>query len=300
MLQERRLRTFATVAATGSIKRAAETLAYTPPAVSQQIAALERHLGCSLLVRGPRGVRLTEAGRVLLALGHDVLDRLDIAESTVKSLGRTQLGPLRVAAFASAGWRLIPQAFAMLRARHPAVRLSLLEAATPEAVAHIKAGQADVAVIYTYDGVPPAPEPALETRPLGRDPLRAVLPGGHVLAQRSSVALGDLANETWITGEPEATCTRATLHACHEAGFAPDIQLRTNDFTTACGMVAAGLGVALVPTLALPAPLDGIRCLPITHDPVARHIQAVFRPHPANQPSPLLADALQCLSAAAA
>jgi DNA-binding transcriptional LysR family regulator len=299
MLEERRLRTFATVAATGSIKRAAETLAYTPPAVSQQIAALERHLGCSLLIRGPRGVRLTEAGRVLLALGRDALDRLDVAESTVKSLGQTQLGPLRVAAFASAGWRLIAQTFAMLRARHPAVRLSLLEAEPPEAVAHIKSGRADVAVIYRYDGVPLAPEPALETRPLARDPLRAVLPNGHVLAQRSSVALDDLANETWIAGEPDATCTRATLHACHKAGFAPDIQLHTSDFTTACAMVAAGLGVALVPALALPAPVDGIRRLPITYDPIARHLQAVLRPHTANQPSPLLADALQYLSAAA-
>jgi DNA-binding transcriptional LysR family regulator len=300
MLEERRLRTFATVAATGSLKRAAEALAYTPPAVSQQMAALERHLGCSLLVRGPRGVRLTEAGRVLLVLARDVLDRMDVTESTVKSLGRTQLGPLRVAAFASAGWRVIPRAFATLRARHPAVRLSLLEAEPREAVAHVKAGQADVAVIYTFDGVPPAPEPALETRPLARDPLRVVLPSGHVLAQRSSVALGDLANESWIAGEPEATCTRAMLHACHEAGFAPDIELRTGDFTTACGLVAAGLAVALVPALALPAPLDGIRCLPITHDPVARHIHAVLRPQAAGQPSPLLADALQCLSTAAA
>jgi DNA-binding transcriptional LysR family regulator len=300
MLQERRLRTFATVAATGSIKRAAETLAYTPPAVSQQIAALERHLGCSLLVRGPRGVRLTEAGRVLLTLGHDVLDRMDVAESTVKSLGRMQLGPLRVAAFASAGWSLVAQTFAMLRARHPAVRLSLLEAEPPEAVAHVKAGQADVAVTYSYDGFPPAPEPALETKPLARDPLRVVLPDGHVLAQRSSVALGDLANETWIAGEPEATCTRATLHACHEAGFAPDIQLHTSDFTTACAMVAAGLGVVLVPALALTAPPGGIRCIPITHDPIARHIHAVLRPHVANQGAPLLADALECLSTAAA
>jgi DNA-binding transcriptional LysR family regulator len=300
MLQERRLRTFAAVAATGSIKRAAETLAYTPPAVSQQIAALERHLDCTLLVRGPRGVQLTEAGRALLALAHDVLDRLDVAESTVKSLGRTQLGPLRVAAFASAGWRVIPQAFAMLRARHPAVRLSLLEAEPPVAVAHVKAGRADIAVTYSFDGVPPAPEPALETRPLARDPLRVVLPSGHILAQRSSVALGELANDAWIASEPDDTCTRATLHACHEAGFAPDIQLRTSDFTTACGLVAAGLAVALVPALALPASQDAIRCLPITHDPIARHIHAVLRPHAANQPSPLLADALQSLTAAAA
>jgi len=299
MLDERRLRTFAVVAATGSIKRAAETLTYTPPAVSQQIAALERHLGCPLFDRGPRGVRLTEAGRVLLALASDVLDRLDVAESTLRSLARSQLGPLHVAAFASAGWRLIPHAFAMLRERHPAIRLSLLEAEPPEALAQVKAGHADVAVIYTYDGVPPPPEPALQIRPLTRDPLRVVLPSGHALTQRPSVELSDLADQTWITGAPDATCTRAILHACHAAGFAPDIQLHTSDFTTAYGMVAAGLGVALIPTLALPTPLQGIRHLPITYDPVARHIHAALRPHATDQPSPLHTDTLRCLSTAA-
>jgi DNA-binding transcriptional LysR family regulator len=110
--------------------------------------------------------------------------------------------------------------------------------------------------------------------------LCVVLAAGHVLAQRSSVALGDLADETWIAAEPEAICTRATLHACHDAGFVPDIELRTGDFTTACALVAAGLGVALVP--------------------VARHIHAALRPHAADQRGPLHADALRCLSAAAA
>jgi DNA-binding transcriptional LysR family regulator len=299
MLDERRLRTFAVVAATGSIKRAAETLTFTPPAVSQQIAALERYLGCPLFDRGPRGVRLTEAGRVLLALASDVLDRLDVAESTLKSLARSQLGPLHVAAFASAGWRLIPQAFAMLRERHPALRISLLEAEPPEALAHVKAGHADVAVIYTYDGVPPPPEPALQTQPLARDPLRVVLPSEHPLAQQTSVALTDLADQTWITGAPDATCTHATLHACHAAGFAPDIQLHTSDFTTAYGMVTAGLGIALIPTLALPATPEGTRHLPLAHDPVTRHIHAALRPHPTHQPSPLHTDTLQCLSTAA-
>jgi DNA-binding transcriptional LysR family regulator len=282
-----------------SIKRAAETLSYTPPAVSQQIAALERHLGCALFDRGPRGVRLTEAGQVLLTLARDVLDRLDVAESTLTNLARSQLGPLRVAAFASAGWRLIPQAFAMLQARHPALRFSLLEAEPHEALAHVKAGHADVAVTYTFDGVPPPREPVLQTWPLARDPLHVVLPNGHALAQRRSVALSELADETWIAGAPDATCTRATLHACHAAGFAPDIQFHTNDFTTAYGMAAAGLGVALLPTLALPAPAHGISHLPITHDPVARHIHAVLRPHADDQPSSLHTDTLRCLSAAA-
>lgn len=298
MLDERRLRTFAAVAATGSIKRAAETLTYTPPAVSQQIAALERDLGRTLFDRGPRGVRLTEAGRVLLALASDVLDRLDVAESTLKGLARSQLGPLQVAAFASAGWRLIPQAFAMLRERHPALRLSLLEAEPPEALGHVKAGRADIAVIYTYDGVPPSPEPALQTRRLTRDPLRVVLPSEHALAERPSVALSDLADQTWIAGAPDATCTRAILHACHAAGFTPDIQLHTSDFTTAYGMVAAGLGVALIPALALPTPLHDIRHRPLTHDPVARHIHAALRLHATHQPSPLHTDTLDCLSAA--
>lgn len=298
MLDERRLRTFTVVAATGSIAGAAAKLAFTPPAVSQQIAALERHLGCRLLERSSRGVRLTEAGEALLALTRDVLVRLDVVESTVRRFAQTQVGPLALGAFGSAGWMLLPRAFTTLRELHPDLRLSLVEAEPPQALAKLIAGEVDLAVTYTYDGVPADLEPSLEVRPLGRDPLFAVLPEAHPAATRTSVALADLAEDGWIVGQPDAVCTRATMHACHAVGFIPDVRLHIGDFTTVCGMVSAGMGVALVPAMALPAPLAGIRCLPITGDPIARRLWAASRPYPGGDRPVLLTDALTALEKA--
>src|SRR5207244_7563899 len=123
-----------------------------------------------------------------------------------------------------------------------------------------------------------AEEPALETRRLATDPLRAVLPEGHALARRPALKVNELAGEEWIVGLPGAVCTQGVMHACHSAGFDPNVKLHIGDFTTACGMVSAGLGVALIPALALPVRLPGVRCLPIEDQNAARHIWAAFRP----------------------
>ncbi|MFI6505042.1 LysR family transcriptional regulator [Nonomuraea typhae] len=298
MLEERRLRTFAAVAEAGSIARAAEKLGYTPPAVSQQLAALERHLNCRLFDRGPRGAHLTEAGRILLAVARDLLDRLDVAEATALRLGRTQLGPLTIAAFASAGWKLVPKAFALLRERHPRLRHFLVEADPPDSLAMLKAGEVDLVITATCDGVPTLPESALEFHPLLDDPFLIALPEGHVLAHRESLALTELTDDSWIAGMPESMCTRAMVNACHVAGFDPDVQLNVSDFTTICGMVAAGFGIALVPALAVPTARPGVRYIPLK-DGLARHISAVTRPHTTHSPSALLADALELFRAAA-
>ncbi|SFO96309.1 DNA-binding transcriptional regulator, LysR family [Amycolatopsis arida] len=299
MLDPRRLRTFTTVAAAGSLARAAEQLAFTPPAVSQQIAALERDLGTTLLERTSRGVRLTEAGRALLALATDVLARLDVAEATIKNLAREYLGPLRVAAFTSAGRTLLPRAFTTLRARHPRLRLSLTEVEPPDALDLLTAGDVDIAVGFSYDGAPQPAVPAVRVARIARDPLRVVVPPDHPLAGRNSVALTELADEPWIVGQPGAVCTMATLHACHGAGFEPRVRLNLGDFATVCGMVGAGFGVALVPELALPARPPEVRVLPIADDPLARHLWVAHRPAPEREHASLVTDAIAHLAAAA-
>src|SRR6201991_830989 len=147
MFDATRLRVFREVAERGSISAAADALSFTQPAVSRQIAALEREAGAQLLERTPRGIRLTEAGRVLLGHAEAILDRMATAHAQVDSVARLATGRLRIGAFQTANATIVPRAIAAFARAHPGVELSLLEAVTPDALASLRAGEVDLAVV---------------------------------------------------------------------------------------------------------------------------------------------------------
>ena len=247
MLDVKRLQALQAVAREGSLSGAARALGYTPPAVSHHIAALEAHLGTALVARAGRGVRLTDAGVALAEHADDVLSRIAAAEEEVAMIAGLRAGRVRLAAFPSSAATLVPAALARLRVRHPKLAVSFVEAEPPDALPLLRAGELDVVLGFSY-AEDPAPGD-FERVALREDALLAVLPEEHPLAARPRIALGDLAADTWIAGCPH--CRGHLLHACGEAGFAPEIAFATDDYVAVQALVAAGLGVALLPGLAL-------------------------------------------------
>ncbi|MEJ3749491.1 LysR substrate-binding domain-containing protein [Actinomycetes bacterium KLBMP 9797] len=245
---------FRAVARHGSITGAARALRYTQSAVSRQIAALEAETGARLFDRLPRGVTLTEEGRCLLAHADAVLDRLATARRDLAVLRGLGAGRLRVGAFPTAVAALVPRALAAFRDAHPGVSLSLVEGRTPELLDRLTAGDADVAVVSAPPDRP-LDESRFVLRHLLDERLLVAVPRTHRLARRRTVRLADLADESFVVGS--ATAEDTLLRATLPAGFQPRIDLVAAEWTGKLGCVAAGLGVALVPALAIrAAPAD--------------------------------------------
>jgi DNA-binding transcriptional LysR family regulator len=280
MLDVRRLSVLRAVAREGSLSAAARLLDYTQPAVSHHVGRLEAEVGTALLVRSGRGVRLTEAGQALVEHTDAVLTRLASAEDEIAAIAGLHAGRVRLAAFPSASATLVPIAARMLQAAHDGVTISLVEAEPPEALALLRAGEVDVAVAFGYPESDLASTHELEVVPLLDDDLFVVLP-----AERGArrIKLSDLADDTWIAG-----CERCRAHLLHlagQAGFQPRIAYATDDYVTVQGLVAAGLGVALLPSLALAAVRrDDIATVPLAK-PAARHIAAVVPAGPRHPPA---------------
>ena len=246
----RRLRVLRAVAEHGSFAAAAAELQYTPSAISQQVAALEREVGAVLVQRGPRGTRLTQAGAVLDRHAAIVLGQLAAARAELDDLARLRGGAVRVAAFESAWTALVPAAVSRYREQFPDVELHLAEEDPVDAVAAVRAGACDVAVVFEPNGVDPAGGlEGLERTAVTLDPLWAVLPAGHALASEPVIDLRRLAGEPWVA--PTAFCAGVVRGACAAAGFEPDVVFSSADYGAVQGFVAAGAGVALVPFLAL-------------------------------------------------
>jgi DNA-binding transcriptional LysR family regulator len=274
MLDVRRLRVLREVAQHGSFSAAADALAYTQSAVSQQIAALEREAGTLLVERGARGVRLTQAGRALVGHADAILARLADAEAELEAIAGLQAGRLRMTSFASAGATIMPPAIARFRAAHPGVELTLEPAEPDDGVARLRSGDSDVAL--TID----APfcaidEEGLELRHLLDDPMYVCLPAGHPLAARPRLALADLAGEAWLLGSTDACPdTAILLRACQAAGFRPTIAFHSDDYLAIQGFVAAGVGVSLMPDLALVTVRDDVVIRSLGPRPPMRRISA--------------------------
>jgi DNA-binding transcriptional LysR family regulator len=217
MLDLHRARILREVARLGSMTAAAQALSYTQPAISHHIARLEAEAGTPLVVRHGRGVRLTEAGRILVEHVEDVLARMADAEERLAAIAGLRAGRVRVAVFPTAAAALLPDALAELRARAPGVTVSLEETEPPQAVAAVRAGEADLAVVFAYPHTPPDTDARLRQVPLFDDPIRLVLPGGHALADADEVDLADLAEETWASGCER--CRGHLIRACEQAGF---------------------------------------------------------------------------------
>jgi DNA-binding transcriptional LysR family regulator len=241
------LRVLREVAAHGSFTAAAESLGYTQSAVSRQVASLEAAAGTHLFKRGSRGVQLTEAGRVLLAHSDGVLDRVDSAQRELASVGRRIKGRLRVGAFHSALAALIPRAIARFRDQHPEVEVALREGTTPSQLKRVSSSAADLAVIGSSSDKRPAGE-RLAFEPLMDDPLLLAVASDHPLARKGSVDVGDLAGESWIAGS--TTPDDTVLGIWPSLEDRPRVSFVASDWTAKLGLVAAGLGVTVVPGLA--------------------------------------------------
>ncbi|MGW2569555.1 LysR family transcriptional regulator [Streptomyces sp. NPDC001537] len=254
------LRVFLVVARHGSFTVAARALGWTQSAVSRQISSLEAALGgVPLFDRLPRGVRLTEAGRLLVPHAETVAETLHGAARDLAALRDMAGGRLRFGAFATADAALVPRALAAFRARHPRVRLSREEGLTPGLLDRLGAGHLDLAVVSTTGR---APLESYELHHLLDESLYVAVPADHPLAGREApVRLGQLADADWISGSsrPEGTLLDAALRQ----GFRPRVTHVVGEWTAKQGYVAAGLGVTLVPALAAESVRPDIALLPV-------------------------------------
>jgi DNA-binding transcriptional LysR family regulator len=251
MLNVGRLRVLREVAQRGSFSAAADSLAYTQSAVSQQIAALEAETGMTLLERLPRGVRLTGAGRTLVEHTDGILARLEAAEEELAALAGLRGGQLRIASFPTAGATLMPVAIAAFRASYPEVELTLAEGEPEEIAPRLQAGEFDLALLFEFGE--PQYEGLKQVRLL-EDPLYLALPRGHPLAGKRTLRLEELSGEAWVQTSAASPCARHVVRCCHAAGFEPNVAFESDDYQTVQGLVAAGVGVALIPALALAGP----------------------------------------------
>ncbi|KUN34186.1 LysR family transcriptional regulator [Streptomyces longwoodensis] len=290
MIEARHLRVLRAVAATGSFSAAGRELGCTQPAVSQQMKALEASVGTPLLVRTGREMRLTQAGEALVRHASGILAGLTAAEEEVAAIAGLRAGRVRLVSFPSGSSTLVPTALAALRAAHPGTRVSLEEAEPPESVDKLRAGDCDVALAFRYEkpaGAERAPGPEewddLVVRPLLTDRLVGLVPERHRLAAAGSVAIGDLADEPWIAGCPR--CRGQLVQVCEGAGFTPRIDFATDDYPAVVGLVGAGLGVAVLPQLAV-ASVRPRGARTVTLEPaVRREIVALTLPDLAQVPA---------------
>ncbi|MFE9581058.1 LysR family transcriptional regulator [Nocardia sp. NPDC006044] len=247
MLDVHRLTVLRSVVENGSIQGAATRLGYTPSAISQHIAALQRETGISLVERHGRGIRPTEAGLLLTAHTRRIQDEIARAETALADLRTGKSQRLTVRYFATAGAVLIPPVVSELGLRHPEVRVALR---LGKGLSENGSADAEIMVIDDTVRVPAG----LRVLHLLDDPFIAVLPPDHPLATREVVELGELRSERWVDNEwPSTRCRETMLKACGAAGFSPDFAVEAHDYAAAVGFVAAGLGVTLIPRLALGA-----------------------------------------------
>ncbi|MFC1228074.1 MULTISPECIES: LysR family transcriptional regulator [Streptomyces] len=284
MIEARHLRVLRAVAATGSFSAAARELGCTQPAVSQQMKALEASVGTPLLVRTGREMRMTQAGDALVRHAAGILAGLTAAEEEVAAIAGLRAGRVRLVSFPSGSSTLVPTALAALRGAHPGTRVSLEEAEPPRSVAMLREGDCDVALAFRYEGAAGAEEwDDLVVRPLLTDRLVALLPERHPLAHRDSLAIGELAEEPWIAGCPR--CRGQLVEVCETAGFIPRIDFATDDYPAVAGLVGAGLGVAVLPQLAIESVRPrGVRTVAL-EPAVRREIVALTLPDLAQVPA---------------
>jgi DNA-binding transcriptional LysR family regulator len=293
MLDVTRLRVLVAVARHGSVTAAAHSLNYAQPSVSHHLARLEAETGTKLIQKAGRGIRLTDAGRLLAERASEIIGRLDAAENELAAYSGLRAGRLRLAAFPSALGTIVPAAAAILHARHPSVDLRLTEAEPPEALRMLRAGYVDVALIFRHEAEAPASTPAaspgsadkkeapaehdgeadkpaatrspdgegLREQVLLDEPVNLIMPDGAAALSLPRIApavtelwpddLTRFADNRWIAGCDR--CREHLLQQCAAAGYTPKISFTTDDFVAVQALVTAGLGVALLPSLALSA-----------------------------------------------
>ena len=275
MYDLRRLRSLCAIADHGSLTAAADALNFTQPAVSQHLAALEAEVGGPLVTRSRGGAELTNAGRLLVEHAHAALDRLALAEVQVADLVAHEQLRVRLAGHSSALTRLIPRAVADLRRALPAAVVTIREAGPPGALAALRNGGVDVAVMFRRDGTEAPAD--IEERLLLEESMYAVVPRAHPLAGEAEIELAGLRDDPWIQG-PSSTSPGLIRELCRAAGFEPQIAFESDDPLATRGIVAAGLAVSLVPSMTKEdtARERNVRVLPLRDPPRRRVVAATM------------------------
>ncbi|MBB5934797.1 LysR family transcriptional regulator [Streptomyces zagrosensis] len=272
MIDVQRLRVLRAVAEHGSFTQAATALRLTPSAVSQHVAALERSLGVQVVERSTRGTTLTQAGRIMVGAAESVAAELAHAKRQIDRLGtgRTQC---TLATFTSGGRLLLPGALTRMTAAHPDTVVHVREAEPEDSLPLVRQGAVDIALAYHFDGPLPGrsgKSSAVEWTALLADPLHVVLPEAHPLAGCQALDIAELADEPWVLG-----CLKTEVYLlryAERAGFAPKIRGTTTDYFFARSLVAAGVGISLIPSIALAPEIPGLRAVPINPPAPTRHI----------------------------
>ncbi|MFJ9770364.1 LysR family transcriptional regulator [Kitasatospora sp. NPDC101157] len=272
-LDPRLLATLEAVVRHRSFTAAARELGYSAPAVSQQIAELERRAGLRVLERRP--VRPTPAGQVLLDAEQGVRIALAAASVELDAMRAGTAGRIRLGAFASAAAGIVPKALAQLHTAYPDVQVSLSQLEPEAGYARLKRGDMDLALSYDYDFIPLPPPRTLRRTLVARDPVVAVVPAGHHLADRDVIDLASLASETWIAAPEAALRLELLAQIAKTPGFQARLAYEGDDFNTVLGFVAAGLCVAVMPQLALPRGTTQVVARPLADPELTRFIYAV-------------------------
>jgi DNA-binding transcriptional LysR family regulator len=285
MLHLGRLKVLQEVIARGSFSAAAEALTYTQSAVSQAIARLEAETGATLVIRDRRGVRPTAAGATLVEHADSIFGQVEAAEAELAAVLGLRGGRLRVASFPSAGATLMPVAVATFRERYPDVTLSLAEGEPEEIAPRLRGGEFDLALLFEFPGVGERISVGLRSAMLLEDPMHVTLPADHPLASKRALTLADLRDEDWVQTSASSPCARHVVRSCLAAGFEPRVTFESDDYETVQGLVAAGVGVALIPRLALTRVHPGVVVRELAPRSPARKVVAATMSGPGAAPA---------------
>lgn len=279
-----RLRVLHAVAGHGSLAAAAQALHLTPSAVSQQMAKLEREAGCALAERQGRGLRLTDEGRVLAAHADRILAAVAAASADLDERRGRVLGDVTIGAFPTAARGLAPAVLTMCATRYPDLRIRLQEVEPYQSLGRVASGDLDLAIAQDWANLPVAVPERLASTDIGLDNADIAMPADHPLASRDSVRLLDLAREPWIASTVGTICYDWLTSTFRRAGHEPVIAHQAAEFPTQLALVAAGLGVAVVPRLAADSVPDGVRLVPV-RPALLRRVFAVWRAEAGRRPA---------------
>lgn len=283
MLDVKRMRVLREVVLRGSFSAAADAMHLSQSAISQQVAALEREVGMPLLERTSAGPQLTPAGEKLMDHADAVISRLDEAERELSQIAGLEGGRLKLISFPTASATLMTRAMAEFSSRHPQVELQFTEGEPEESIPAVRRGEHDLALTFDFVAFPEEYGRDLDAQLLLVDPMRVALPPGHPMAASEAVDLSTLSDEDWLCGDKPSACREHVIGACRLAGFEPRISFESDDYQVMQGMVAAGLGVALIPELAAWDPNVELR--EIEPHPPIRRVWAVTREPSSRSPA---------------
>jgi DNA-binding transcriptional LysR family regulator len=288
MLHLQRLRLLHELHVRGTIAAVADALQFTPSAVSQQLAVLEREAGVALLEPAGRGVRLTDAALVLVRHAEALLERAELAQADLAAATGTVAGRGRIASFQSVALRLALPAMQALAREAPGLRCELIEAEPEQSLPALALGDVDLVLADEWKHQPHARPAGVEREDLCLDPVHLVLPEDHPAARRHrhAVPLAELAADAWTTGHRDTGWEEITNRTCRElGGFDPDIRHRTNDSVTSLALVANAQAVTLLPQLVRPEAQPRVSVRAIAEGSVHRTIYAATRAADAKRPS---------------